>query len=281
MEEKKRSTPLVLKRNGQVLGIKKPAAGSISKKQNSHALGNTCTSSSPPCTYRGLRMRAWGKWVTEIRDPASRTRIWLGSFSTAEIAARAYDAAVVCLKGPSAPELNFPNSLPNFIPEVRSPKDIQAAAAAAATASVSPAIPLAVGTAPPTQTQALNDVQDELADELTSMISSASSEQDSNNMAFGEDAIAAFQEQPNSSPSSSSSTITSAVEAFVNWEFAEYEESKHHGIDLCQGLMRGDSNVIEFYYPRINGNSQDDKVGWNTASYDFSVAYEQSLWCDS
>ncbi|KAI3410866.1 AP2/ERF domain-containing protein [Psidium guajava] len=66
--------------------------------------------------YKGVRMRKWGKWVAEIRQPNSRDRIWLGSYATAEEAARAYDAAVFCLRGPSS-LLNFPE----VPPEVPSP----------------------------------------------------------------------------------------------------------------------------------------------------------------
>jgi len=56
----------------------------------------------------GVRMRKWGRWVSEIRVPKSRTRIWLGSFDTADEAARAYDAAVYCLRGSKA-RFNFPD----------------------------------------------------------------------------------------------------------------------------------------------------------------------------
>ncbi|KAJ9183700.1 hypothetical protein P3X46_007516 [Hevea brasiliensis] len=63
--------------------------------------------------YKGVRMRKWGKWVAEIRQPNSRGRIWLGSYNTAEEAARAYDAALFCLRGPSV-TLNFPMNPPDI-----------------------------------------------------------------------------------------------------------------------------------------------------------------------
>ncbi|VVA14999.1 PREDICTED: ethylene-responsive mRNAion [Prunus dulcis] len=47
------------------------------------------------------------KWVAEIREPNKRSRIWLGSYTTLVVAARAYDTAVFYLRCPSA-RLNFP-----------------------------------------------------------------------------------------------------------------------------------------------------------------------------
>uniref|UniRef100_A0A0E0ENM0 AP2/ERF domain-containing protein n=1 Tax=Oryza meridionalis TaxID=40149 RepID=A0A0E0ENM0_9ORYZ len=93
---------------GQLMSSSSTATGPASPKRPA---GRTKFQETRHPVFRGVRRRGRaGRWVCEVRVPGSRgDRLWVGTFDTAEEAARAHDAAMLALCGASA-SLNFADS---------------------------------------------------------------------------------------------------------------------------------------------------------------------------
>ncbi|XP_031378741.1 ethylene-responsive transcription factor ERF017-like [Punica granatum] len=210
----------------------------------------SASSSPSSCKYKGVRKRKWGKWVSEIRLPNSRERIWLGSYDSAEKAARAFDAALFCLRGRSA-RFNFPDNPPDIAgARSLSHAEIQAAAARFANSTMHSS----------SSSNALTQTHSEDSDRSTSpspSVSDGTMQMDSD---LSLDALngSCWDLQTNNNNSNNNTTNSMELD---NYYPSEY------------GIFQGfDDLSNDFYVPTMDPSDHGEE------NYDGVVAQEPFLW---
>jgi hypothetical protein len=79
----------------------------VDQRQN---LWNSIRKSQSRSPYKGVTLLTSGRWAARIRDFRTEHYVTLGTYETAEEAARAYDAKAIELRGEYA-KLNFPRTV--------------------------------------------------------------------------------------------------------------------------------------------------------------------------
>lgn len=105
--ERKRGRPQKVKSGGAaVLGQKEAAWANQDSDSSIHKRVKSCK-------YVGVRRRKWGTFASEIRNPLSGSREWLGTFDTPEEAAVVYDVRLRMIRGNGNARTNFPPLMPS------------------------------------------------------------------------------------------------------------------------------------------------------------------------
>ncbi|XP_078149536.1 dehydration-responsive element-binding protein 1B-like [Carex rostrata] len=177
--------------------------------------------------YRGVRRRGtMNRWVCEVRNPNNKLRIWLGSYPTAEMAARAHDVAVMALRGRSAC-LNFPDS--------------------ASLISIPPSF---------------SSVQEmkQLASEVAKALHSNDSSYPAENISVSRSSVQMVEEKEVASSQMADSTITS-----VAYDQMEFNNWDGHG-DMNLGLYYANLAEGLMMEPPVEGLSNLDDHEWGEAA---------------